>query len=272
MAVIITDKEFEDFRILIYNRSGLHFSATNRSILESRLRERLKYKALESVSDYYALLKANESELRAFLDSVTTNLTRFFRNAGHFETFKKHVLPDIIDYKNSKHERTLKLWSAGCSTGEEPYSFAMVLLDELPGDLTFEITGSDLSLKSLMTANEGFYLNNRVEGVPEYYLNKYMEKKSEGFKIKDEVKRTVKFDYHNLKYDSGLSGIDILICRNVLIYFDAAAQQEVMNRFWQVMADHSFLFIGHSESLFGMDTKFEFVKTEWGTLYRKPDR
>jgi chemotaxis protein methyltransferase CheR len=120
-----------------------------------------------------------------------------------------------------------------------------------------------------MVGKEGFYPESRIQGVPDKYLTKYMEKKSNGYQIKDDVKSLIKFDYHNLKNDSGLRNLDVIFCRNVLIYFDAPAQKAVVERFWEALNAHSFLFIGHSESLFGMNTKFEFIKTDWACIYRK---
>jgi len=120
-----------------------------------------------------------------------------------------------------------------------------------------------------MVGKEGFYADARVQGIPEAYLPKYFDRKPGGHQIKEEIKKHTRFDYHNLKNDSGLRGLDVVFCRNVLIYFDEAAQKAAIERFWEAMAPKSFLFIGHSESLFGMNTKFEFVKTDWATFYRK---
>lgn len=269
MASFLSDGDFEKFSTLIYNESGIHFSSTNRSILESRLKERLKAASLEQVSAYYQLILQNREELKILLDSVTTNLTRFFRNAAHFAAFENYVIPHFIQYKAKTHTNNLRLWCAGCSTGEEPYSLAMVLKEKLPLSFNIEITGSDLSLKSLMTAQEGFYQETRISGIPASYLSKYLEKKRDGYQVKTEIKSLVKFDYHNLKNDSGLRNVDLVFCRNVLIYFDSESQKAAVTRFWEVMNKHSFLFIGHSESLFGLETNFEFVKTEWATFYRK---
>ncbi len=269
MTGFLTDSDFEKFRALIYDESGIHFSESNRTILESRLKERLKKAEMDSVSSYYALIKGNTEEMKILLDSVTTNLTRFWRNTAHFQTFENHVVVDLVEHKKSTGGKKIKLWSAGCSTGEEPYSLAIVLKELLPPGFTAEITASDISLKSLMIAKEGFYPETRIGGVPEQYLTKYFDKKGNGYQVKDEIRSMIKFDYHNLKNDSGLRNLDTVFCRNVIIYFDETAQKAVINRFWEAMSNHSFLFIGHSESLFGMKTQFEFVKTEWATLYRK---
>ena len=269
MAAFLSDQDFERFRSLIYNESGIHFSSSNRTILESRLRERLKVSGLESVGEYYKLITQKESELKTLLDSVTTNLTRFFRNTAHFETFEHYVLPQLAEKKKKLGQSTIHLWSAGCSTGEEPYSLAMVAKEVLPAGMEMKITASDLSLKSLMTGQEGYYKKTRVTGVPPKYLEKYFNEKGDGYQIDESIKNTIKFDYHNLKNDSGLRNLDVIFCRNVLIYFDEVAQKAVVNRFWDAMGPESYLFIGHSESLFGMNTRFEFLRTDWACIYAK---
>jgi len=263
----LNDADFDLYRKMIYDASGITFTPTNRSILESRLKERLREKNIESVRTYYDLIVKEEGEKKAFLDAITTNLTRFFRNQAHFDALEKHVIPELQKIKTST--APIKIWSAGCSTGEEPYTIAMLLNEVLRPPWRYEIVASDLSLKCLMTAKEGFYSESKIVGIPDDYLKKYFDKVDGGFKVRPEIQSKIRFDYHNLKNDSGLQGMDIVFCRNVIIYFDEAAQTAVMNRFWNAMAGKSFLFIGHSESLFGMNTQFEFVKTEWATLYRK---
>lgn len=266
---VLSDIEFIKFKDLIYKESGIHFTESNRTILESRIRERLRKSTFNDVNEFYDLIRKDEGELKNFLDSITTNLTRFFRNSAHYNAFQKFVIPDLIEHKRKIGNKVIKCWSAGCSTGEEPYTNAMVLKECLPPDFKIEIVASDLSLKSLMTAQEGFYTDLKVKGIPDNYLTKYFDKVPGGYKVKDEIRKLIAFDYHNLKFDSGKRNLDIVFCRNVLIYFDEAAQKNVIDRFWNAMSSHSFLFIGHSESLFGMDTSFEFIRTEWACLYGK---
>ncbi|HTX72827.1 MAG TPA: protein-glutamate O-methyltransferase CheR [Rectinemataceae bacterium] len=269
MSEFLSDADFELYRTKIYDESGITFSATNRAILESRLKERLREKKLESLRAYFDLISRDKEELKTLLDSVTTNLTRFFRNQAHFDAIEKYVVPELIKIKSSVGDRRIRLWSAGCSTGEEPYTLAMLLTEILPPGWSFEVVASDISLKCLMVGKEGFYPDQRVQGIPDSYLGKYFERKPGGYQVKEGIRKTVRFDYHNLKNDSGLKGLDVVFCRNVLIYFDEAAQKATIERFWEAMAPKSFLFIGHSESLFGMNTRFEFMKTDWATFYRK---
>ncbi|NLL99848.1 MAG: protein-glutamate O-methyltransferase CheR [Treponema sp.] len=269
MADLLTDVEFDQFRKVIYDESGITFSSTNRSILDSRLKERLREKQFEKVQDYYRLIMSDKEEMRIMLDSVTTNLTRFFRNQPHFDTLINYVIPKLVDLKRKQGNWKIRVWSAGCSTGEEPYTIAMVLKEYLPSGFTFEVLASDISLKSLMVGKQGFYPETRITGVPAEYLKKYFTIVAGGYQVREELMKTVRFDYHNLKHDSGQRNLDVVFCRNVLIYFDEAAQLATINRFWDSMASKSYLFIGHSESLFGMNTKFEFLKTNWACLYQK---
>lgn len=269
MSHFLSDSDFELFSQLVYNESGIHFTNTNRSILESRLKDRLKKLNLEDCQIYYQQLKKDQDELKNLLDSVTTNLTRFFRNTGHFKAFENFVLPKLLAYKRKKGENQFKIWSAGCATGEEPYSLAMSMKECLPSDVDIKILGSDLSLSSLMVAKEGYYPAARCKDIPEAYLKKYFSEKREGYQISPAIRELIKFDYHNLKFGAEVQSMDIIFCRNVIIYFDQHAQKNAILKFWNSLKSFSFLFIGHSESLFGMNTQFKFLKTEWSTLYSK---
>jgi len=269
MTDLLTDVEFDMFRKVIYAESGITFSDTNRSILDSRLKDRLREKKMDLVQDYYKLVTSDKDEMKLFLDSVTTNLTRFFRNQPHFDALINYVVPHVMELKKNSFDKKIRIWRAGCSTGEEPFTIAMILKDILPAPFSFEIIASDISLKSLMVGKQGFYPDSRITGIPEKYLKRFFNKVDGGYQVLDELKNLIRFDYHNLKYDPGTRNFDIVFCRNVLIYFDEVAQLEVINHFWNAMAPHSYLFIGHSESLFGMKTKFEFLKTDWACLYQK---
>lgn len=269
MLDTLNNADFERFRKTIYDESGITFSATNRPILDSRIKEILREKKLDSVDDYYKLITSDHEEMKRMLDAVTTNLTRFFRNQPHFDALEKYVIPHVLEEKKKTGDKTVRVWSAGCSTGEEPYTIAMLLKRILPVGYDFQVTASDISLKSLMVGQSGFYADNKVDGIPPDYLSQYFTKSAGGYQVNKEIMSKVKFDYHNLKNDSGMRNLDVIFCRNVMIYFDEPAQLVVLNRFWNSMASHSYLFIGHSESLFGMDTKFEFLKTDWACLYQK---
>ena len=269
MLDTLNDADFEKFRKIIYDESGITFSSTNRPILDSRIKEILREKKIDSVSEYYDLILKDREEMKKMLDSVTTNLTRFFRNQPHFDALINYVIPHVLEEKKKTGDRTIRIWSAGCSTGEEPYTIAMILKKILPLGYDYEVTASDISLKSLMVGQGGFYADNKIDGVPPEYLSTCFTKVEGGYQVIKEIMDKVKFDYHNLQHEAGVKNLDVVFCRNVMIYFDEPAQLVVLNNFWNSMAAHSYLFIGHSESLFGMKTKFEFLKTDWACLYQK---
>jgi chemotaxis protein methyltransferase CheR len=233
------------------------------------MKEMLREKQLATIDDYLKLVQSDKEEMKIMLDSVTTNLTRFFRNQPHFDALVNYVLPHVIENKKKTGDTTIRIWSAGCSTGEEPYTIAMILSDVLKPPYKFQIMASDISLKSLMVGQQGFYPEARITGIPQNYLDRFFTKTDKGYQANKELMSTIKFDYHNLRNDSGVRNLDVVFCRNVLIYFDEPATKATIDRFYQAMAPNSYLFIGHSESLFGMETKFEFLKTDWACLYQK---
>ena len=143
--------------------------------------------------------------MKVMLDAVTTNLTRFFRNQPHFDALINYVIPHVLEEKKKTGNKVVKVWSAGCSTGEEPYTIAMILKDILPFPYTFQITASDLSLKSLMVGKQGFYPNARIGGIPDKYLQRFFTKTADGYQANKDLMDTIRFDYHNLKNDSGMS-------------------------------------------------------------------
>lgn len=262
----LEDYNFKRFRDIIYTSSGINFTEINRPILESRLKDRLKKTNIKSLDEYYKIITTEPEELKVLLDAITTNLTSFFRNTIQFYGLENYILPEI---QKRKTDKKIKIWSAGCSTGEEPYSIAMVVKEKMDPSWQCEIIASDISFNSLMKAKEGFYHSSKVSGIPPNLLKKYTIPIGDGYQIIEDLKKMIRFDYHNLKYDSGLRNFDIVFCRNVIIYFDTKAQIEVINRIYEAMADNSYLFIGHSESLFGMNTKFIFTKIGEACLYIK---
>ncbi len=269
MLDTLSDVDFEKFRKIIYDESGITFSESNRPILDSRIKEILREKKIENLSEYYDLILKDKEELKKMLDSVTTNLTRFFRNQPHFDALINYVIPHVLEEKKKTGDRTVRIWSAGCSTGEEPYTIAMILKKILPSGYSYSVTASDISLKSLMVGQRGFYADNKIDGVPPDYIPIGFNKVEGGYQVTPDIMSKVKFDYHNLQHAPGMKNLDVVFCRNVMIYFDEPAQLVVLDNFWNSMAPHSYLFIGHSESLFGMKTKFEFLKTDWACLYQK---
>lgn len=265
----LTEKQFDLFKDFVYKESSISFNVINKVILESRIASAMKEKNIDKAEDYYRIISSDKEELKKFLDNITTNLTKFFRNESNFKLLRNYVLPKII--KKKKFGEQIRIWSAGCSTGEEPYSIAITCL-ETPciRDKDIKIFASDLSLSSLVAAKEGRYTVHKVENMPEEYLNKYFDKlSSDEYSIKNYIKKLITFDYHNLRHRGSQNNMDVIFCRNVLIYFDNESVKLTVNRFYDILNDDGFLFIGHSESLFGLDTKFKFNNIDNSIVYTK---
>lgn len=267
---MLTDEEYIKFKELVYKESGIFFDSTNKVVLESRLNTFMREKNILKANDFYNLLISDDDLFKNFLDKVTTNLTKFFRIEGHFRILKNFVLPKILEKKGLN--TNIRIWSAGCSSGEEPYSIAIESLEFMEhNNCSVKIFASDISLENLLIARQGRYKKERVSNVPEKYLRKYFNEieSNKEYVIKDNVKELVTFDYHNLMHTGPQRNMDIIFCRNVLIYFDATSQKLTVNRFYDILEDNGYLFLGHSESLFALETNFKFNKIDDAIVYTK---
>jgi len=273
---MLTGEEFRLFKNLIYEESGMFLTEAKKDFLENRLIKRMRATNMTTPYWYYRFLLANrKAELLVLLDILTINETSFFRNEPQFELFRNVILPDVIERRKREIQRKLRIWSAGCSTGEEPYSIAMTVLDTVPyPDLwDIKIYASDLSLKALEVAHRGVYaLGKAKETVPVETMARYFEPQGDDVRVIDAVRRRVVFDYHNLKHENGLRDLDIVFCRNVMIYFDEEEQKRLVNKFYNCLAPDGYLLVGHAESLHGWNMNFQFLHDNKGTAYKKPAR
>lgn len=273
---MMTDEEFRLFRGLIYDESGIYLRDERRSFLQSRLLQRFQATGITSPYRYYKFLAdpgAGKQEILLLLDLLTINETSFFRNPPQFALLREVVLPSLIKINTARGMRTLRIWSAGCSTGQEPYSIAMTVLSVLPYPRLWDlkIYASDISLTALEVAQKGAYPPEKVAGVDPLFLQAYFRKVGDHYVVKEELKRHVIFDFHNLKHENGLTGLDIIFCRNVMIYFDQAEQKKLIEKFYYSLAPGGYLFPGHAESLHGLSDKFRFLHHNKGTAYQKMD-
>lgn len=272
----MTNEEFLLFRNLIYNECGMYFKENKKVFIENRIKKRIKTKNIKSIYQYYKHISdksRDEEELFRFLDDLTINETSFFRNKPQFDLFREKVLPEIIERKLKDGSRSIKIWSAGCSTGEEVYTIAMEGLEAIEKhgcarSLNLEIIGSDISLSVLKVAKEGVYPKKRLEGIDEYYLKKYFFPNGDFYMVTEAVRQHAIFDFHNLKFENGLKDVDIIFCRNVMIYFDLAEQERVINKFHGYLRPEGYLFVGHAETLQGLNDNFRFIYHNKGTAYK----
>lgn len=273
----ITDREFALFQSLIYEQAGIHLRPVKKALLVGRVSRRLRQLGLDSFLKYHRYLKEEPKEIVKLLDLICTNETQFFREPKQFEYLEDVIIPRWIEMaKAGKRSRHIRIWSAGCSTGEEPYSIAMMLLYRLrPEDgWKIDIIASDLSTKVLDIARSGVWPIERSEHIPKKLLKKFMLRgvgPSDGvMKARPELARTINFRRVNLNSDRypfhGL--FDLVFCRNVLIYFDAASKKKVVEKLLDRMAFDGYLFLGHSE---GLNGTVDQVRTVIPNVYSKAD-
>ena len=266
------------FRLLrdyIRDYCGMYFDGNSKYLLERRLSRRVRLHQFKSFKDYYHFLtydRRRETELVEVIDCLTTNETYFFREEAQLRAFTDEIIPELAA---GKKDKTLKIWSAGCSTGEEPYTIAMLLLEKgcMQG-WDIEIIGSDINQKVLTAARRGIFKRGSFRATGDKLMNKYFKEESQGsFRISDEVKRLVSFSYLNL-FDpyklSFINDFDIIFCRNVIIYFDAVSKKKLIEMFYGKMAPGGFLLLGHAESLLNISTSFKLVHLKNDMVYQKP--
>lgn len=253
------------YQKLIYDQTGMYFSPAKKEILEARLARRLSIHGQPSYGAYYRFLKDHPEEWDYALDCICTYETRFFREPRHFELLEKQILPEWLDASIMLgRTRAVRAWSAGCSTGEEPYSLAMMLCDCLPG-WSLEVVATDISSKVLERAKNAMWPIQKATEIPLEYQKKFMlkgTKSQEGrMRAGREVRSVVRFERANLSLDElPLSGyFDLIFCRNVLIYFDVASRSRAIHRMLRYLNPGGYLFIGHAESLSGVTDKMQIV-------------
>jgi chemotaxis protein methyltransferase CheR len=269
----ISKRNFDRLARFIYDYSGIKMPPTKLTMLEGRLRRRLRATSHSTFDDYCDFLfnyEGLEQEAVYLIDVVTTNKTDFFREAKHFEYMQTVALPAIVD----SGVRKIRTWSSACSTGAEPYTMAMVLQEfvEDRSDLNYNVLATDLSTDVLQTARKGIYAQDLVQPVPRDLQHKYvMTAKQAGrreVRISPKLRSKVGFARMNLmdeKYPVG-EPMQIIFCRNVLIYFDKQTQQGVLSRLCDCLAKGGYMFIGHSESITGFDLPLKQVSN---TVFQK---
>ncbi len=290
----LTDAELKLLQTLIYRECGMHFDERRTSFLTDRLQRRLKESQMDSFYRYYRHLTSEQGkeELALLLENLTVNETSFFRNRAQLDLFQKHILEDLLVRKAAAGDYSIRIWSAGCSTGQEPYTLAMMVCDSLiyhnlrfphpqqsllgksivPAPWKVEVVASDLNYTVLRAAQEGSY-NEAQMGPVEYSCRlRYFDKLAERYAVRAAVKELVHFDFHNLKTEFvPQQRNDFIFCRNVMMYFDEAEQKRLVEKFYRCLNPGGHVFVGHAESLLGLTTKFTMVHRNSGTAYQRKE-
>ncbi len=277
MAIVEKPREFrftvDDFnflRKLSNQHSGIQVPDERFDMFYSRLSKRVRKLGLNDFKEYCQYLKDYpEHQFTEFINSITTNLTAFFREIHHFDYLRDVVIPEVL--KRNKNTKQIRVWSAGCSTGEEPYTLAMTLLDNVPPDWDIKILATDLDTNVLQTAMDGVYSEERVTDLSEQVLKRWFMRGTGAqgglVRVRPQLQKIIQFKKLNLMQDWPMKcQFDFIFCRNVLIYFDRDTKALLASKYAKMLASRSWLFIGHSESLNQLSNEFDLVAT---TTYKK---
>ncbi|MEN6615864.1 MAG: protein-glutamate O-methyltransferase [Syntrophorhabdus sp.] len=273
----LSSRLFEDLRQFIYTEVGINITPVKKVMLEGRLHKRLRMLGMATFEQYRDYLFSDEgrsAELVCMIDEVTTNKTDFFREPAHFRFLVSDVLPGLVRVEKYSATKKLTIWSAGCSSGEEPYTIAMVVKDfmEEYGDQSFQVIGTDISRRVLEKGLKAIYTEDKICAIPEPICRKYLlRSKSRGsglYRISPEIRSRVVFRRLNfMDCDFGFrEKLDVIFCRNVIIYFDKTVQERLLKKFCECTKKGGYIFMGHSETLFGMDLPLVQVSP---TVYRR---
>ena len=274
---VMTEEEFRLIRDIIYSHCGLFFDSDTKYLLEKRLAKRLPLHQLKDFKEYYHFLKyerRKDQEMSDLMDILTTNETYFFREAFQLKALTDEILPEIKSVKEKKGDKTLRIWSAGCSTGEEPYTIAMLILEMgCFQDWRVEIIGTDISHRVLQHSRKAVYGKSSFRATEDHYIGSFFQAQENGYKVNDEVRELVTISHLNL-FDQNrlalLGRMDVIFCRNVIIYFDQAAKKKIIETFYRMLNDGAYLLLGHSESLMNISTAFALKHLKNDMVYQKP--
>lgn len=267
--------EFRLLRELFNQHCGLTFGPEARLVMERRLRERVSVLGLSSFGEYYQLLRSTErgrAEIEEAIDLVTINETYFFREDYQLRAYRDEILPRLVG--TPEERQRLSIWSAGCSTGEEVYTIAIsTLQSQLFPPEAVRVFGSDISRRCVATARRAVYGHSSFRSTPPDVRRRFFVNKPDGEQVADEIRALTGFGHLNL-LDAGRSAVvgrvDVIFCRNVLIYFDPVSRRRVIDMFYDRLLPGGFLLLGHSESLLNVSTAFELVHLRGDLVYRKP--
>ena len=270
-------EDFVAFRDFIHEKCGIFFAENKKYLVENRLSKRMTTLGLKSFRDYFYQVKYDTSlkEFNMLMNLVTTNETSFYRNPPQLACFQQEVLPLIIAQKKQPGQsKRLKIWSAGCSTGEEPYTLGMILLEVLGehNDWNIEIIANDISENVLYSARTASYTEMSLRTTPLHIVNKYFTRDGDKYCVTDNVKRLVKFSHLNLadrRKMSLMTDQDFVFCRNVMIYFSDEIKKQIVKGFYNSLRPGGYLYIGHAESLHGISKAFKLVYFKNGLVYFK---
>jgi len=270
--IAITEYELDEIRTLIERRSGILFDASRERFFSTRIREHISANRLGHGTDLLRKLRSSNVEYDALVERLLTQETSFFRYPAVYEALEKKVLPELHMKKFWENPRTLRIWSAGCATGEEPFSIAISVADALmfAEAWNIEILATDISKQALSLAERGVYSRRSLEHLSPHQLGQYFSASGNDHIVKPRIRRMVSFAPMNLAQAVYLGRLDCIFCMNVMIYFSESRRNSLIQHFYEYLEPGGYLFLGHSESISGVPVKFDSVVCGDCILYRKP--
>ncbi len=274
--MLLSDELFDKYVKLVYKKTGIYYEHNKKYFVQKRLEKRAEIVQAQSLSDYYSLLKFSEdsSEFDQLINELTVNETYFFRDFPQLRNFAEDVLPFYV--QNRAKGKRLKIWSAACSSGEEPYTLSIILLEMLenPEEWDIQIIASDINTEVLQSAKIGLYDSRSIRDVPPEYLEKYFIRRQDKYLINLAARKNVTFMKLNLMNDADMSvitGCDFIFCRNCLIYFDDHSRRSVLAKFYDSLTPGGFVFLGHSESVGRISSAYQVQKIGDTIVYSRPE-
>lgn len=272
----LNDNLFKKFRDLVYKLTGIYFIDSKKYLLETKIYKRLNITKINSFEEYYNFINSNsnKNELEHLYNAVTINETYFFRGNNKNDILEKILLPEVIQNKKSA-DKTIRIWSAACSSGEEPYTIALIIYDKFKlkyPDIKFQIIGTDINSEVLESAKRGVYNQYSTKNIPKDLLSRYFKENGEGLEINQRVKDLVEFRNVNLFNSSDiirLPKFDLILCENVLIYFDDSSKRKVLEHISSKMHNWSLLSVGNAETLTEYEDMFSQVRFDRNSAYLK---
>jgi chemotaxis protein methyltransferase CheR len=269
----LTEREFQLVSDLVYRHCGINLHDGKKELVRARMAKHIRSGGFRSVAAYLEHVNSEPSReaFHSLIDSISTNLTSFFRERQHFDHLSGKFLPALAERKRKAGANRIRAWSAGCSTGQEPYSLTITLLEALGTAWDMKLLATDISRRVLQTARQGIYEKTKLDGVSTELRAKYfptLEGNRAVTQASAQLRSLIQFNYLNLMEPWPFSGpFDFIFCRNVMIYFDKPTQERLINRYYDCLDSGGLLFTGHSESLTGVSHKFRYVQP---TIYAKP--
>jgi len=268
----LSEHELSEIRMLIEERTGICFDESRERFFSTRVREHLRARGMERGTELLRAMRKSNVEYESLLERLLTQETSFFRYPGVYKAFEKRVLPELHTKKFWKNPRTLRIWSAGCSTGEEPYSIGITIADSLSfaDSWNVEILATDVGRHALKHAERGVYKGRSIASVSERQLANHFTEVSGGYEVKPRLRKMISFTQMNLASAVYIGRMDMIFCMNVLIYFSEERRRTLVQRFYDTLEPGGYLFLGHSESISKMPVKFQAIVLNDCILYRKP--